>query len=290
MQEILTKRPVAPGAEKWMEVPIPVLDHGFVRLVDYMGDDHAVAQAARTSYGRGTKTISDDAALIRTLMRDWHTSCFEMSEIKVHMKLPVFVARQIIRHRTANVNEYSARYSILDREFYLPAPEQLASQSIDNKQGKAGILGPEEAARVLNILRDDASRAYDNYEKMLSTEGQDGLTRELARMNLPVSVYTQWYWKVDLHNLLNFLRLRLDPHAQYEVRVYAEALFTIAKDWCPIALDAFDEYRMNAMQLSKTEVSLLVKALAGDFSAVETAMPSKRERTAFLKKIERLQA
>lgn len=283
-----TKRPISPGAEAWIEKPIPVLDHGFVRLVDYMGDDHAVAQAARTSYGRGTRTISDDAALIRTLMRDWHTSCFEMAEIKVHMKLPVFVARQIIRHRTANVNEYSARYSILDREFYLPAPEQLASQSIDNKQGKAKVLDGPEAQRVLEILRDDAARCYDNYEKMLSTDGQDGLTRELARMNLPVSIYTQWYWKVDLHNLLHFLRLRLDPHAQYEVRVYADAMFQIGKDWCPISFDAFDEYRLNAMQLSKTEVSLLAKVLAGDLSDVEAALPSLRERKAFLGKVDRL--
>ena len=283
-----TKRPVSEGAEKWMEVPIPVLDHGFVRLVDYMGNDQAVTNAARTSYGKGTKTISDDEALIRTLMRDWHTSCFEMAEIKVHMKLPIFVARQIIRHRTANVNEYSARYSVLENEFYIPAPEDLASQSLANKQGRDGILHGEEAARVLDILRDDAARSYANYESMLSTEGQDGLSRELARMNLPVSVYTQWYWKTDLHNLLHFLRLRMDPHAQKEVRVYADALGQIVQDWCPIVWSAFEEYRLNAMQLSATEIRILARALAGDTDIIDASFKSKRERSAFISKLEKL--
>lgn len=285
-----TKRPVSPGAELWIENPIRVLDHGFVRLVDYMGDDHAVAQAARTSYGKGTKTVNDDASLIRTLMRDWHTSCFEMAELKVHMKLPVFVARQWIRHRTANINEYSARYSVLDKEFYIPQPEHLAAQSQINKQGRSGALGHEEAQRVLSILKEDSSRNYENYEAMLSTEGQDGLSRELARMNLPVNIYTQWYWKADLHNVLNLLRLRMDPHAQYEIKVYADALARIVADWCPVVWSAFEEYRLNAMQLSATEVRLLVSALNGHEEAITAAFQSKRERSAFLEKIERIRS
>lgn len=288
-EEFITKRPVSAGAESWIEKPIPVLDNGFVRLVDYMGDDHAIAQAARTSYGRGTRSVSNDESLIRALMRDWHTSCFEMCEIKVAMKLPVFVARQIIRHRTANVNEYSARYSVLDREFYIPAPEHLASQSKDNKQGRSGLLGAEESADVLRILKDDSARCYDNYERMLSTDGQDGLSRELARMNLPVNVYTQWYWKTDLHNLFNFLRLRMDPHAQYEVRVYADALARIVEDWCPIAWGAFREYRLDAINLSATEIRTLMAALSDDRDSVDAAFPSQRERNAFWSKVHRIQ-
>ena len=213
--ETPTRRPTAPGLEARLAEPIPVLDHGFIRVVDYMGDDAAIVQAARVSYGAGTKTARDDAGLIRYLMRHWHSTPFEMCEIKLHVKLPVFVARQWIRHRTANVNEYSARYSILDREFYIPAPEHLAAQSRVNNQGRGETLEGAEAARVLDMLRADADTAYDHYQAMLSQDGQQGLARELARMNLPANVYTQWYWKVDLHNLFHFLRLRADPHAQY---------------------------------------------------------------------------
>ena len=224
LSEATTRRPVASGLEARLGEPIPVLDHGFVRVVDYMGDDAAIVQAARVSYGAGTRTARDDAGLIRYLMRHWHSTPFEMCEIKLHVKLPVFVARQWIRHRTANVNEYSARYSILDREFYIPDPAHLAAQSRVNNQGRGDVLEGAEAARVLALLRRDADTAYDHYEAMLSTEGQQGLARELARMNLPANVYTQWYWKIDLHNLFHFLRLRADPHAQYEIRAYAEVL------------------------------------------------------------------
>jgi thymidylate synthase (FAD) len=199
----LTLRAVAPGMEDHLYRAKPVLDHGFVRVIDYMGDDAAICQAARVSYGKGTKSVQNDAGLIRYLMRHWHSTPFEMCEIKLHVKLPVFVARQWIRHRTANVNEYSARYSILDREFYIPEPESLAAQSVVNNQGRGQVLQGAEAARVLEILKSDSNRAYDNYESMISDDGQDGLARELARMNLPANIYTQWYWKVDLHNLVS---------------------------------------------------------------------------------------
>ncbi len=189
---------------------VPVLDHGFVRVIDYMGDDAAVVQAARVSYGRGTKRVSEDAGLIRYLMRHRHSTPFEMCEIKYHVKLPIFVARQWIRHRTANVNEYSARYSVMDREFYIPAPEHLAAQSASNRQGRGAVLEGEEAAAVLDLLRSDAGRAHDNYSWMLNEDAADparqGLARELARMNLTLNTYTQWYWKTDLHNLLGFLQ------------------------------------------------------------------------------------
>ena len=259
-----TRRAVAPGLEARLGEAIPVLDHGFIRLVDYMGDDAAIVQAARVSYGAGTKTARDDAGLIRYLMRHWHSTPFEMCEIKLHVKLPVFVARQWIRHRTASVNEYSARYSILDREFYIPAPENLAAQSRVNNQGRGDVLDGDEAARVLAILRHDSAAAYDHYEAMLSTDGQQGLARELARMNLPMSIYTQWYWKCDLHNLFHFLRLRADPHAQYEIRAYAEALCELVKLWVPAAWDAFEDYRLNAVTLSGRAMAVLRKRLAGE--------------------------
>ena len=178
-----TLRAVAPGIEKHLYEAKPVLDHGFVRVIDYMGDDSAIVQAARVSYGAGTKKARDDSGLIRYLMRHWHSTPFEMCEIKLHVKLPVFVARQWIRHRTANVNEYSARYSILDREFYIPQPEHLASQSVVNNQGRGAALEGEEAARVLEMLKTDAGRAYDHYAEMLSQDGQQGLARELARIS-----------------------------------------------------------------------------------------------------------
>jgi thymidylate synthase (FAD) len=259
-----TRRPVAPGLEARLGHPIPVLDHGFVRVVDYMGDDAAIVQAARVSYGAGTRTARDDAGLIRYLMRHWHSTPFEMCELKLHVKLPVFVARQWIRHRTANVNEYSARYSILDREFYIPAPEHLAAQSRANHQGRGETLAADEAARVLAILREDSSRAYDHYQAMLSQDGQQGLARELARMNLPANVYTQWYWKIDLHNLFHFLRLRADPHAQYEIRAYAEALCEVVRDWVPAAYAAFEDYRLNAVQFSGKGMEALRRMLKGE--------------------------
>lgn len=272
-----TLRVTSEGMERHLYTPKPVLDHGFVRVVDYMGDDAAICQAARVSYGRGTKSVQNDAGLIRYLMRHWHSTPFEMCEVKLHVKLPVFVARQWIRHRTANVNEYSARYSILDREFYIPAPENLAAQSTSNKQGRSEVLQGEEAARVLDILRQDAMRSYDHYEEMLSQDGQQGLARELARMNLPANIYTQWYWKVDLHNLFHFLRLRADAHAQYEIRAYADALCDIVADWVPAAFAAFRDYRMESLSLSGQAVSVLKRRLAGETVTQEDSGMSARE-------------
>ncbi|MFT6531681.1 MAG: thymidylate synthase (FAD) [Limimaricola cinnabarinus] len=272
-----TLRAVSDGAEKHLYRAMPVLDHGFVRMIDYMGDDAAICQAARVSYGRGTKSVQNDEGLIRYLMRHWHSTPFEMCELKLHVKLPVFVARQWIRHRTANVNEYSARYSILDREFYIPRAEDLAAQSAQNNQGRGDVLGAEESARVLDWLREDAHRAYDHYKAMISDEGQQGLARELARMNLPANIYTQWYWKVDLHNLFHFLRLRSDPHAQYEIRVYADAICEMVRDWVPAAYRAFEEYRLGGVTLSASGVKCLRRMLAGEEVTQETSGMSARE-------------
>ena len=272
-----TLRAVSPGMEAHLYVAHPVLDHGLVRVIDYMGDDAAITQAARVSYGRGTKHVTNDEGLIRYLMRHWHSTPFEMCEVKFHVKLPVFVARQWIRHRTANVNEYSARYSILDREFYIPAPEHLAAQSTVNNQGRGELLQGAEAERVLDWLRDDATRAYDHYEAMLSQDGQQGLARELARMNLPANVYTQWYWKIDLHNLFHFLRLRADQHAQYEIRAYAEVMCGIVKDWVPLACGAFKDYRMGGVQLSGKAVEVLRRRLHGEVVTQESSGMSKGE-------------
>jgi len=272
-----TLRAVSEGMERHLYVAHPVLDHGFVRVIDYMGDDAAIVQAARVSYGAGTRHVQNDEGLIRYLMRHWHSTPFEMCEVKLHVKLPVFVARQWIRHRTANVNEYSARYSILDREFYIPAAGDLAAQSSVNNQGRGAVLAPEEAARVLGWLREDAARAYDHYEAMLSTEGQQGLARELARMNLPMNIYTQWYWKTDLHNLFHFLRLRADPHAQMEIRVYAEAILRIVADWVPIAAAAFEDYRMGGATLSAKAVAVLKRRLAGEVVTQEDSGMGKGE-------------
>ncbi len=272
-----TLRTVAPGMEQHLYKAQDVLDHGFVRVIDYMGDDAAICQAARVSYGKGTKSVQNDEGLIRYLMRHWHSTPFEMCEVKLHVKLPVFVARQWIRHRTANVNEYSARYSILDREFYIPAPEHINAQSQVNNQGRGGVLEGEEAARVLEILKADSTRCYDNYEAMISQDGQDGLARELARMNLPANVYTQWYWKVDLHNLFHFLRLRADSHAQYEIRVYADAICAMVADWVPAAYKAFEDYRLGGATLSGKALDCIKRMLAGEDVTQETSGMSKGE-------------
>jgi thymidylate synthase (FAD) len=272
-----TLRAVSEGMEAHLYTAVPVLDHGFVRVVDYMGDDAAICQAARVSYGKGTKSVQNDEGLIRYLMRHWHSTPFEMCEVKLHIKLPVFVARQWIRHRTANVNEYSARYSILDREFYIPAPEHIAAQSSVNNQGRGEALTGEEAARVLDILKSDSTRSYDNYQSMISDDGQQGLARELARMNLPANIYTQWYWKVDLHNLLHFLRLRADAHAQYEIRVYADAICSIVADWVPFAYAAFEDYRLGGATLSGTALDCVRRMLKGEAVTQETSGMSKGE-------------
>lgn len=255
-----------------------VLDHGFIRVIDYMGDDGAITQAARVSYGKGTRSVQNDAGLIRYLMRHQHTTPFEMCEVKFHIKLPIFVARQWIRHRTANVNEYSARYSILDREFYVPAPEQLAAQSGINSQGRGTPLQETEAKRVLEILKSDSARAYDHYEEMLDDSGEkSGLSRELARMNLPASVYTQWYWKTDLHNLLHFVHLRGDSHAQFEIRAYADVMCQILADWVPITYAAFEDYRRHAVLLSRPALECIRKMLAGEVVTQGESGMSKRE-------------
>jgi len=272
-----TLRTVAEGMEQHLYTAQPVLDHGFVRVIDYMGDDAAICQAARVSYGTGTKSVQNDEGLIRYLMRHWHSTPFEMCEVKLHVKLPVFVARQWIRHRTANINEYSGRYSVMDREFYIPAEDKLAAQSSQNHQGRGQVLQGEEAQRVLNLLREDAMRSYDNYESMLSQDGQQGLARELARMNLPTNIYTQWYWKVDLHNLMHFLRLRADSHAQYEIRAYADVLCDIVKDWVPAAYGAFRDYRMDAVSLSAQATAVLKRRLAGETVTQEDSGMGARE-------------
>ena len=280
-----TARPTVPALEALLYQPLPVLDHGFVRVIDYMGDDSAIVQAARVSYGRGTKRVSEDAGLIRYLMRHRHSTPFEMCEIKYHVKLPIFVARQWIRHRTANVNEYSARYSILDREFYLPAPEHLAAQSAANRQGRGAVLDGTEAARVMDLLRTDATRTYDHYVEMLNEGGPDtprdpgrqGLARELARMNLTLNTYTQWYWKIDLHNLLHFLSLRADPHAQYEIRAYADAMQDSVRAWVPTAYQAFLDYRLGAVTLSGGMRAVVRRMLSGEHVDQPGSGLSKRE-------------
>ena len=280
-----TRRPTVHMLEEILFEPIPVLDHGFVRVIDYMGDDAAVVQAARVSYGKGTKKISDDAGLINYLLRHRHTTPFEMCEIKYHVKLPIFVARQWIRHRTANVNEYSARYSVLDREFYVPEEDHLAAQSSSNRQGRGNILSGKEAKRVLDILREDAQMTYDHYIEMLneSEEGniidvsKEGLARELARMNLTLSTYTQWYWKTDLHNLLNFLSLRADTHAQYEIRVYADAMMETLRRWCPITFQSFSDHRVEGVTLSGKAIKVVKKLISGVHINQEESGMSKRE-------------
>lgn len=280
-----TLRDVSPGVEELLYTPIPVLDHGFVRVVDYMGTDSAVVQAARVSYGKGTKKINEDAGLINYLLRHRHTTPFEMCEIKFHIKLPIFIARQWIRHRTANVNEYSGRYSIMDKEFYVPATEQLASQSRLNHQGRGDVLEGEEAQRVLQLLKQDSMQAYGHYEEMLNLdadgkvldESKSGLARELARMNLSLNFYTQWYWKIDLHNLLHFLALRADSHAQYEIRVYAEAMLDVLKAWVPITYAAFMDYRVGGANLSAKGLAIVKLLIAGEKVSQEQSGMSKGE-------------
>jgi thymidylate synthase (FAD) len=281
----ITRRPTVSALEDILYDPLPVLDHGFIRVIDYMGDDSAIVQAARVSYGKGTKMISEDRGLINYLMRHRHSTPFEMCEIKFHVKLPIFIARQWIRHRTANVNEYSARYSILDKEFYIPSPDQLAAQSATNRQGRGQVLEGEDAKRVLDLLREDALKAYDHYEEMLNEDSsgnildpnRPGLARELARINLPANYYTQWYWKIDLHNLMHFISLRADSHAQYEIRVYAEVLRTILKMWLPLTYDAFMDYRVGATSLSAKGLSVVKTLLKGQAVDQASSGMSPRE-------------
>lgn len=285
-QKAQTARATVEAMEEILYKPIKVLDHGFVRVVDYMGDDSAIVQSARVSYGAGTKKISLDRGLIQYLIRHKHTTPFEMCEIKFHIKLPMFIARQWIRHRTANVNEYSARYSILGKDFYLPERDQLAVQSLTNRQGRdAEVLNDAEAEKVLAMLKGDAEQCYAHYEEMLNEdmegnivdESRAKLARELARMNLPVNFYTEWYWKIDLHNLLHFLHLRADPHAQYEIRVYAQAMLDIVKKWVPLTYEAFMEYSVNGTNFSNNAVNVIKQMLKGKKVTQEESGMSKRE-------------
>lgn len=293
--ERVTRRPVSDGLEAVLGEPMPVLDHGFVRVVDYMGDDAAIVQAARVSYGAGTRTVQDDRGLIRYLMRHRHTTPFEMCVLKLHVKLPIFVARQWIRHRTASVNEISARYSILDREFYLPSLGDLALQSTTNRQGRGQALADDDAQRVLELLRGDAELAYHHYETLLNDDGTGAprdpdapqLARELARMNLNLAWYTQWYWRIDLHNLFHFLSLRADKHAQLEIRRYADVIGSLVERWVPHAWEAFVDYRMKGGALSQGEWRVLREALGGRpiAEALASSGLSAREKREFLDKI-----
>lgn len=309
-----TRRAAAPALEAVLEKEFKILDHGFIRVIDYMGDDSAIVQAARVSYGSGTKKVSDDRGLIRYLMRHRHSTPFEMCELKLHVKLPIFVARQWVRHRTANINEYSARYSVLDKEFYIPdktylelrrvegkaskdddglrqvdmfGDDQLkgtAAQSRSNKQGREDILSGNEAEEVLRRISSESSRAYSTYEYLLNEQqgrtievARKGLARELARMVLPTNYYTQWYWKIDLHNLLHFLRLRADSHAQYEIRVYAQKMAEIVQQWVPLTWEAFEDYVIGGVELSAKALEVVKKMLAGETVDQASSGMSKRE-------------
>ena len=280
-----TIRATSPALEKILYKPIKVLDHGFIRVIDYMGTDQSIVQAARVSYGEGTKKLREDRGLIRYLLSHWHTTPFEMCEIKFHVKLPIFVARQWIRHRTANVNEYSARYSVLDREFYVPEINQLGSQSTTNKQGRSESLNKNFAKQAQKLIKDNSNQLYDDYQNLLNGnllnkdeyEDGEGLARELARTTLQLNYYTQWYWKVDLHNLMHFLKLRADSHAQYEIQIYAEKMIDVLKKWVPLTYEAFEYYRNNSYQLSKEAVKILKDILAGKKIQIKNYKLSPRE-------------
>ena len=286
-QKQTTIRPVSPELEEILYHPFEVLDHGFVRVVDYMGNDSSVVQAARVSYGSGTKKINADTALINYLIAHRHTTPLEMCEIKFHIKLPVFVARQWIRHRTASVNEYSARYSIMEDEFYIPKAQHLSAQSKINHQGRdeTKVLNEQEQKMVLDILKKDSTNSYQNYLKMINQnengevldQDKEGLARELARMNLPLNCYTQWYWKIDLHNLLHFLNLRADSHAQYEIRVYAEIMLDIVKKWVPHCYQAFIKNNKSGKNFSGPALEIIKKMLNGEKVLQENSGLSPRE-------------
>ncbi|MBX9622174.1 MAG: FAD-dependent thymidylate synthase [Alphaproteobacteria bacterium] len=284
-QAELTQRDVSSGLEEVLYEAFPVLDHGFVRVIDYMGNDNAIVQAARVSYGKGTKKRTEDRGLIHYLLRHAHTTPFEMCEIKFHIKLPFFVARQWLRHRTANVNEYSARYSILDKEFYIPSTEHLANQSSINKQGRGETLSSEYSQKVRDLLRQDAELCYSHYEELLNEDAEgnilnpekESLARELARMNLPLNFYTQMYWKIDLHNLMHFLTLRADSHAQYEIRAYADVMLKLLERWVPYTYEAYMQYRKEGARLSKNGLETVKKLLKGQKVTQEESGMNKRE-------------
>ncbi|MCH9753374.1 MAG: FAD-dependent thymidylate synthase [Alphaproteobacteria bacterium] len=280
-----THRDISPALEEILHKPIKILDHGFIRVIDYMGNDSSIVQAARVSYGSGTKKVNQDKGLISYLMRHYHNTPFEMCDIKFHIKLPIFIARQWIRHRTASVNEYSARYSILGKDFYMPEKDQMAVQSKTNMQGRGDLLSPEQAEKVSALLREDSERCYKHYEEMLNEDAEGNtvnednpkFARELARMNLTMNYYTEWYWKINLHNLLNFIRLRADNHAQYEIRVYAQAMLDIVKRWVPFTYEAFDEHRMNGSNISRKGMEVVKQMIAGKEVTQEESGMTKRE-------------
>ena len=272
-------RPEVKFMDEMIGEKIKVLDHGFIRVVDYMGDDAAIVQAARVSYGTGTKTVSEDAGLINYLMRHKHTTPFEMCEIKLHVKLPIFVARQWIRHRTGSFNEYSARYSILDNEFYVPTKENLGVQSSTNKQGRENVL--RRAETLAENIKVHSEDCYDMYRALLENK----VVRELARMVLPVNCYSQWYWKVNLKNLLDFLNLRTDPHAQYEIRVYAEEIEKILSQWLPITYSAYKNHMKEGASFSSDAMKVMKAMMAGDMMDQETSGLSKREWKEFTAQI-----
>lgn len=290
----LTRRAFSPDLEEILYKEFPVLDHGFVRVIDYMGNDSAIVQAARVSYGKGTKRKTEDRGLIHYLLRHSHTTPFEMCEIKFHIKMPLFVARQWIRHRTANVNEYSARYSILDKEFYIPSPEHLAVQSTINRQGRGETLSPDYAQYVRDLLRGDAEQVYRHYEELLNEDlegniinpAKECLTRELARTNISLNFYTQMYWKIDLHNLMHFLTLRADSHAQYEIRAYADLMIKLLEKWVPITFEAFIQYRKEATHLSKNALNTVKKLLKGHQVTQEESGMTKREWQEFTERLD----
>lgn len=270
-------RPSNPNLDKILGKEIPVLDKGFIRVIDYMGDDAAVVQAARVSYGSGTKSIREDQKLIAYLIENNHSSPLEMCEIKFHVKLPIFVARQWIRHRTANVNEYSARYSILDREFYIPESEYLmksGAQSNKNKQGSEGALSKEDVDAFLRNLMQQSENCYLDYEQSIDK----GISREISRMTLPLNYYTQWYWKIDLRNLLHFINLRMDSHAQFEIRQYASVIADIIKMWCPDVYDAFEEFILYSETLAKTPLEILRAHLNGEIGVRDILLKNLNER------------
>jgi thymidylate synthase (FAD) len=280
-----TRRAVVPAMEEILGKAIPVLDHGFVRVVDYMGDDFAVVQAARVSYGKGTRKLREDRGLIRYLMRHLHSTPFEMCEIKLHVKMPIFVARQWVRHRTANINEYSARYSILDNDYYLPRKEHLGEQAVSNRQGRGEPVPEPEATETLRLIEEESRRAYANYQRLLNLDDEGrqqdpkrkGIARELARMVLPVNFYTQWYWKIDLHNLLHFLALRMDAHAQYEIRAYGDAIAGVVEKWVPFVWEAFTDYRLEGARLGRAELGAMREMIDGRKPDPEKLGMSKRE-------------
>lgn len=270
-------------AENILDVPFPVLDKGFVRLVDYMGTDERIVQAARVSYaGKGTKSFREDVALIDHLLRNDHTSPFEQVVLTFHMKLPIFIARQMIRHRTARLNEISGRYSVMENEFYIPKETDIAQQSKDNKQGRSNEpMDSVKAQQIIDLLERGQEEAYSKYNTLI----ESGLARELARINLPLSLYTEWYWQIDLHNLFRFLALRLDPHAQKEIRDYAEVMLKIAKAVAPMATKSFEEHLLHGVRFSKRELIELRSRLCMDQARREEDLLNEKEMKRFEEKI-----